>query len=141
MHFEVADVWWCAVSSELLLVLGRSRPRGARLRAEVEAEAHPGALIEDVTADRVAVCLIGPCASEVLVRAGATSAGVGSLRVESVGGVPTLVLHEYEQQWLLVASAAEAGNLWRALTEAGAPVGLAYVGADALQHLHAAGAG
>ncbi|MFL5870148.1 MAG: hypothetical protein ACJ75R_03650, partial [Solirubrobacterales bacterium] len=60
------------------------------------------------------------------------------LRVESVGGVPTLVLHQYEKQWLLVADASEAGNLWSALTEAGSPLGLAYVGADALQHLHAA---
>ena len=38
------------------------------------------------------------------------------MRVESVGGVPTLVLHQYEKQWLLVASASEAGNLWHALT-------------------------
>ena len=60
------------------------------------------------------------------------------MRVESVGGVPTLVLHQYEKQWLLVAPASEAGELWHALTEAGSPLGLAYVGADALQHLHAA---
>ena len=37
-----------------------------------------------------------------------------------------------------VAPATEAAVLWHALTEAGSPFGLAYVGADALQHLHAA---
>ena len=86
------------------------------------------------------MCLLGPSAREVLARAGATTGGTGSLRVASVGGVPTLILREHEEQWLLVASASEAANLWHALSEVGAPLGLAYVGADALQHLHAAGA-
>jgi glycine cleavage system aminomethyltransferase T len=76
----------------------------------------------------------------VMARAGGTPVGPGSVRVESVGGVPTLVVHQYEKQWLLVAPANDAGALWQALTEAGAPFGLAYVGADALQHLHAAAA-
>jgi hypothetical protein len=74
----------------------------------------------------------------VLVRAGATATVPGRIRVESIAGIPTLVLHEYESHWLLVAPAAEAGALWHTLTEAGSPLGLAYVGADALQHLHAA---
>ena len=53
-------------------------------------------------------------------------------------GIPTLVLHEDEQRWLLVAPAADAAELWHALSDAGAPFGLAYVGSDALQHLLAA---
>jgi aminomethyltransferase len=134
---EAADAWWGVVSKELLLVLS-SPASTERVRAELQERAHEGTSVEDVTSDRVAVCLTGPFARDVLTRAGATAAGVGSLRVESVGGVPTLVLHQYEKQWLLVAAASEAGALWQALTEAGSPLGLAYVGADALQHLHAA---
>jgi glycine cleavage system aminomethyltransferase T len=134
---EAADAWWCAVSSELLLVL-TAPGKAARVRVDLEERAFPGTRIDDVTSDRVAVCLTGPQARQVLIRAGADPCGPGCLRVESVGGVPTLVLHQYEKQWLLVAPAAEAGNLWHALTEAGSHVGLAYVGADALQHLHAA---
>jgi glycine cleavage system aminomethyltransferase T len=134
---EAADAWWCAVSSELLLVL-TSPGKAARVRLDLEERAHPGTRIEDVTPDRVAVCLTGPHARQVLIRAGADPCGPGCMRVESVGGVPTLVLHQYEKQWLLVADASEAGNLWHALSEAGSPLGLAYVGADALQHLHAA---
>jgi glycine cleavage system aminomethyltransferase T len=137
---EAADAWWCVVSPELLLVL--SPPSSSeRVRAELIERAHEGTTVTDVTSDRVAVCLTGPFARDVLTRAGAASTKPGSLRVESVGGVPTLVLHQYEKQWLLVAAASEAGNLWRALTEAGSPLGLAYVGADALQHLHAAASG
>ena len=134
---EAADAWWCVVSPELLLVLSPPSSSG-RVRAELIERAHEGTTVTDVTSDRVAVCLTGPFARDVLTRAGAASTKPGSLRVESVGGVPTLVLHQYEKQWLLVAAASEAGNLWRALTEAGSPLGLAYVGADALQHLHAA---
>jgi glycine cleavage system aminomethyltransferase T len=136
---EAADAWWCVVSKELLLVLA-SPSKAARVRADLEERARSETRIEDVTSDRVAVCLTGPYARQVLSRAGTSPCGPGCLRVESVGGVPTLALHQYEKQWLLVALASEAGNLWQALTEAGSPLGLAYVGADALQHLHAAAA-
>jgi glycine cleavage system aminomethyltransferase T len=137
---EAADAWWCVVSSELLLVLA-SPKRARRVRADLEERAYPRTRIDDVTSDRVAVCLTGPYARQILARAGAAPCAPGSMRVESVGGVPTLTLHQYEKQWLLVASAPEAGDLWQALAEAGAPLGLAYVGADALQHLHAAASG
>jgi glycine cleavage system aminomethyltransferase T len=137
---EAADAWWCVVSEELLLVLS-SPAKAARVRLDLEERAHPDTRIEDVTADRVAVCLTGPFARQVLTRAGTDPCGPGCMRLESVGGVPTLVLHQYEKQWLLVADASEAGNLWHALSDAGSPLGLAYVGADALQHLHAAASG
>ena len=134
---EAGNAWWCVISPELLLVLA-SPGWAARVRTELEERAGPGTRIDDVTSDRVAVCLTGPHAREVLVRAGAAATGPGRIRLESIGGIPTLVLHEYDKQWLLVAGASEAGSLWQALTEAGSAVGLAYVGADALQHLHAA---
>jgi glycine cleavage system aminomethyltransferase T len=134
---EAADAWWCVVSPELMLVLTPPALR-ARVRAELTDRAHEGTSVTDVTSERVAVCLTGPYARDVLTRAGATATKAGCLRVESVGGVPTLVMHQYEKQWLLMASASEAGVLWQALTEAGSPLGLAYVGADALQHLPAA---
>jgi glycine cleavage system aminomethyltransferase T len=134
---EAADAWWCVVSPELMLVL-TPPARTERVRAELTDRVHEGTSVTDVTSERVAVCLTGPYARDVLTRAGATATKTGCLRVESVGGVPTLVLHQYEKQWLLMASASEAGVLWQALTEAGSPLGLAYVGADALQHLHAA---
>jgi glycine cleavage system aminomethyltransferase T len=134
---EAADAWWCVISREELLVL-TSPLSTDRVRAELNERAHEGTRVEEITAERAAVCLTGPFARDVLTRAGATGAGVGRLRVESIGGVPTFVLHQYERQWLLVAAASEAGSLWHALTEAGSPLGLAYVGADALQHLHAA---
>jgi aminomethyltransferase len=132
-----ADAWWCVLSEEQLLVL--TPPSSSeRVWAELTERAHEGTKVEDVTSDRVAVCLTGPFSRDVMTRAGGTAGGVGSLRVQSISGIPTLVLHQYERQWLLVAAASEANALWQALTEAGSPLGLAYVGADALQHLHAA---
>jgi glycine cleavage system aminomethyltransferase T len=132
------DGWWLPLSPELLLVLGVPGA-GAGLRRELEERAAaPGVELRDVTASRVAVCVVGPAAREVLTRAGAQVLPVGSVRSESIAGIPTLVLHEDEQRWLLLAPAEDAAELWSALSEAGAPLGLAYVGADALQHLLAA---
>jgi glycine cleavage system aminomethyltransferase T len=70
--------------------------------------------------------------------AGARELLTGGVRSESIGGIPTLVLHSSESYWLLVAPADDAAELWLALSQAGAPLGLAYVGMDALQHLLAA---
>jgi aminomethyltransferase len=134
---EAADAWWCALTPESLLVL-TAPGMAARVKTDLEERADQQTRIAEVTSERVAVCLTGPFAREVVARAGATPASPGNVRVESVGGVPTLVVHQYERQWLLVAPARDAGALWHALTEAGSPLGLAYVGADALQHLHAA---
>jgi aminomethyltransferase len=135
---QTADAWWCVISPELLLVL--SRPAATeRVRADLLAAASVGDVeVEDVTAERVAVCLTGPAARDVLCHAGVGDGRVGSARLDSVHGVPTIALHQREQQWLLVAPASDAGTLWHALSEDGAQFGLAYVGADALQHLHAA---
>jgi glycine cleavage system aminomethyltransferase T len=94
--------------------------------------------VSDVTDSRVAVCVVGRAASEVLTRAGARELPAGAVRSESIGGIPTIVLRSSELHWLLVAPAEDASELWLALSEAGAPLGLAYVGMDALQHLLAA---
>jgi aminomethyltransferase len=132
---RVGHAWWCSLSPELALVLGVPGA-GAAVRADVEERvAGTDLRVTDVTADRVAVCLMGPAADKVLTRAGARELPTGGMHTESIGGIPTLVLHESEQRWLLVAPAADAAELWHELSEAGAPLGLAYVGSDALRHL------
>jgi aminomethyltransferase len=135
---RVRDAWWCPLSPSLALVLGAPGANGdVALQVEARCE---GSLVEvvDVTSSRVAVCVVGRAASEVLVRAGARELPAGAVRSESIGGIPTIVLHSSERHWLLVAPAEDAAELWLALSEAGAPLGLAYVGLDALQHLLAA---
>jgi glycine cleavage system aminomethyltransferase T len=134
---EAADAWWCVVTHDSLLVLA-SPGKASRVRTDLEERTDRHTQIADVTSERVAVCLTGPFAREVITRAGATPVGPGSVRMESVAGAPTLVVHQYEKQWLLIAPAIDAAVLWHTLTEAGSPFGLAYVGADALLHLHAA---
>jgi aminomethyltransferase len=132
---RVEGAWWCPVSSQLLLVLC---PPGNRARVRGDLEEHTagaGVTVADVTAERVALALLGPRAGYVLARAGTRPLPRGGLRLESIEGIPTVVVHEHERRWLLIAPAGDGAGLWRALSEAGAPVGLAYVGADALHQL------
>jgi glycine cleavage system aminomethyltransferase T len=126
--------WWCRAGSELLLVV--SAP-GAREELEEQTAGHAVELT-DVTAERVALCLLGPAGKRVLERAGCEVSPVGGVRTESVFGVPTLTLHQDVRRWLLVAPADDAVDLWHGLSSVGAPLGLAHVGADALQHMLAA---
>jgi glycine cleavage system aminomethyltransferase T len=136
---QAGDAWWCQLSPELLLVLG-APGAGARVREEVdERTAGQDLRVADVTAERVALCLMGRAGREVLARVGTREVAEGAVRSESAAGVPTLVLRQHARRWLLVAAAEDAAELWNALSEAGAPLGLAHVGADALAHLLAAG--
>ncbi len=138
---RAGDAWWCPVSPSLLLVLAAPNAAAA-VRAELEEQAAgEDAEVADVTTERVAVALMGPAARQVLMRAGATALQEGAVRAESVAGIPTLVLHQDTRRWLLVAPAEDAAELWNALSDAGAPLGLAHVGADALRYLLAARAG
>jgi aminomethyltransferase len=132
------DAWWCPLSPELLLVLAMPWATATVKQELDELAAGRDVQIADVTAERVAVCLLGPAAREVISRAGVQALPPGTVRAESVEGIPTLVLHEQEQRWLLVAPSPDAAALWHVLSDAGEPFGLAYVGADALQHLVAA---
>jgi glycine cleavage system aminomethyltransferase T len=135
---RVRDAWWCPLSPSLAIVLGVPGANGdVGLHVEARCEGS-GVRVVDVTDSRVAVCVVGRAASEVLTRAGARELPTGGVRSESIGGIPTLVLHSSERYWLLVAPADDAADLWLALSHAGAPLGLAYVGMDALQHLLAA---
>lgn len=135
---EAGHAWWCQLTPELLLVL--SAPgANASVREDLEERAAGQDLtIADVTTQRVAVCLVGPVGREVLARVGTREVAEGAVRPESAAGIPTLVLRQHARRWLLVAPADAAAGLWNALSEAGAPLGLAHVGADALQHLLAA---
>jgi len=135
---RLRDAWWCPLSPSLALVIGAPGANGD-VALQVGARLEGSRVrVDDVTDSRVALCLVGRAASEVLTRAGARELAPGSVRSESIGGIPTLVLHSSERHWLLVAPAEDAADLWLALSEAGAPLGLAYVGMDALQHLVAA---
>src|SRR3954447_3549614 len=99
--------WW-RVAPGLLLAI--TAP-GAQHELEERIAGHP-VKVADVTADRVALSLVGPAAGAVLERAGCEVAPVGAVRTESVHGVPTLTLRQDTRRWLLVAPAADAAELW-----------------------------
>jgi glycine cleavage system aminomethyltransferase T len=134
---RVEGTWWCPVSPETLLVLcapaGRDRVRGDLIELTDGSDLR----VTDVTSSRVSLALLGPRAAQVLARAGVGCVPRGAVRLASIAGIPTLVLHEHELRWLLVAPADDGPALWDAVSGAGAPIGLAYVGADALHHLEA----
>jgi glycine cleavage system aminomethyltransferase T len=135
---RVGDAWWCPLSAGLVLVLGVPGANGDVAREVSSRVSGSSVSVSDVTASRVALCVVGRAASSVLLGAGVQALPPGGMRSESIGGVPTLVLHASELLWLLVAPAEDAAELWLELSQAGAPLGLAYVGVDALQHLRLA---
>ena len=125
---RAAGAWWCTLSPDLVLVLGVPGGDTDVVEEVRERTAGEGVRVVDVTSHLVALRVMGSAARQLLTRAGAQALPAGAVRCESIDGIPTLVVHEDERRWLLAAPAADAAALWHALSAAGAPLGLEYVG-------------
>jgi len=83
--------------------------------------------------------LAGPRAHQVLADVGLQNdLEIEGLREGWFADSPTLLLRESADRYLLVVDAAQAGDAWRQLLDAGRSLGLSMVGADALARLAAA---
>jgi glycine cleavage system aminomethyltransferase T len=91
----------------------------------------------DRSADLTVLSLVGPRARRLLTAAGLTGAPA-DVRTATLAGVPVVLVREHEDRYLLVVGDDGAEIAWRALVDAGAPLGLALVGSDALARLAAA---
>jgi glycine cleavage system aminomethyltransferase T len=82
-----------------------------------------GAAVRDCTSEYAAIALIGPNAEELLATADLPSSAV--------------TLHESGLLFEVLVPAAHGAMLWDQLLEAGAPLHIACVGLEALEHLAA----
>ena len=114
--------WWCPVSPQRVLVLD---PRGGR-------PGPVGLSTMDLTAEHVALWVLGPLAERLLRTTGhlAGPAPDGLVRVRA-GRPRALVLRLSRERFLVQVPAATAAALWRTLATAAPETAVAAVGRDA----------
>jgi glycine cleavage system aminomethyltransferase T len=136
----IAGALCCRVDDEHAVVVASASAAACwrRIAREAIVVGNPIAFA-DRSADLTALTLVGPRARKLLATVGLDAElAPSSVRTASLAGVPVVVVREHGKSFLLVIEGAGADAVWRALVEAGAPLGLALVGTDALARLAAA---
>lgn len=129
--------WRCSITPDRSLLIAEPAACAALLAA---LEALPGVRAVDVTASYAAVCLVGPAARETIARFCAldvrpSALPVGGFRPGSIARTPGMIIREDDDRFLLLAGAAYGSYLWTVVADAGASLGGAPVGIDALAPL------
>jgi glycine cleavage system aminomethyltransferase T len=118
--------WWARLSTGRAIVRCEGEHEGTCTSAMMEAER---ASILDVSADYVAIELVGPRAEEVLQAAG----------VDPDGEDPVIIMREHDDGIELLIPLSHGPALWNRLLQAGEPYEVACVGLDALEQLTVSG--
>jgi glycine cleavage system aminomethyltransferase T len=135
----MAGALCCRVDDEHAVVVAPSSAaaRWRRIAREAIVVGNPIAFA-DRSADLSALTLIGPRAHRLLTAAGLDGElAQGAVHTAALAGVPVVLVREELERFLLVVDGGSE-SVWRALADAGAPLGLGVVGSDALARLAAA---
>jgi glycine cleavage system aminomethyltransferase T len=134
---HAAGAWWCGESERRILVL--CEPRVAqRLQARMREHAvHYSALsVSDRTAEWAAIELLGSATGKLLARLGAYGESgdprsVPPFSQATLAGSEVRWLLQSDRRALVLAPIEAAGTVWKAIEQAGRPLGISCVGVEA----------
>jgi glycine cleavage system aminomethyltransferase T len=133
------SAWWCAAAPGRVIAVCDARAH-YRLRALLLLHTRhvPGVDVADETTARAAIGVVGRKAIPLLAAIGALGQD-GDARTAppfgatTIAGVEACVLLQSDRRALALIDLALAGQVWCAIEEAGRPLGLSLVGAEAVQ--------
>src|SRR3954462_877958 len=145
---RAVDAWWLPLTHERALVVCEPGAVGAlreRLRSAAAGASRTVSVV-DATCKFAAVTLVGPLAREVFARVSAIDVRarvlpVGGFRPGSIARSPGLLVREGEDRFLLMIGWALGQYLWETVADAGAHLGGAPVGLEALDEIAGGAAG
>lgn len=135
---QAGGAWCCFVEPARALLVGSPRELDRCGRLTQQQAVRAGHTIEcaDRSTTMTALTLVGPLAaallSEVGLPAGLPVAGV---RTSRLADGPAVLLHEKPERYLLLVSESRAGAACAKLFGVGGPLGLLFVGLEALERL------
>lgn len=124
LRSSLLTAWWTEIAHGRMIVRSELED-GAAVSTTLEASEDVS--VRDVGYLYAAIGLIGPLARDVLKASG-----------PGVPGVEVFVVDDAPDRYELLVSAAAGPALWNRLLSAGAPMHIACVGFEALEHLAAA---
>jgi glycine cleavage system aminomethyltransferase T len=136
---QTDDGWWCRAAEDRVIVLS-DPAAGERLRERLRHQAqvlhHVAVTVVDRSEQWAAIALIGDATPKMLRALGAYGDSGDPRSVSPFGagvvrGVDVMWLLESDRRAVAIAGREQAGDLWRALEDAGRPFGLSCVGNEA----------
>jgi glycine cleavage system aminomethyltransferase T len=132
---DAAGAWWCAATSDTLVVVCRADVR-RRLVERLRMHATHQVSLRVLSVDFAAVGLLGPQTPNVLGALGVYGAGgdpraVAPFGRGTIAGTDAWWLLESDRSALMLLDRERAGQVWRAIERAGRPFGLSCVGQEA----------
>lgn len=140
---HTSEGWWCRTEADRMLTIVPPALT-PRVWGRLEQTSHrwPASTVADVSGSLAGLALIGPKAhtlSEHLVaQDGDLDPDPAFVRSELVSGVPTIVVRDATDHYMLLFSVDAAAAIWTTVLHAGEPLGAACVGTSALGLLDAA---
>ncbi len=137
MAVRTPSAWWCPAGEEVLVLCEPSRRTALAAELAQATRLASGVCCRDATDEYAAVSVVGPRARQLLGTVARSDAGPevdGGCEQGELAGTPVLLLRESPTQYLLVMASTDEPGEWQALLEAGRPLGVGYVGRDALEH-------
>jgi glycine cleavage system aminomethyltransferase T len=136
----VAGTWCCRPDAGRAIVAGGPGAVARWRQVASRAISTAGLAVSvELLADSAALSLAGPRSPQIVAAAGLPSdLGLGEVADATLAGSPLTVLREDGDQFLLLFEQGHPNAVWQALWEAGREHGLAPVGNEALELLHAA---
>jgi heterotetrameric sarcosine oxidase gamma subunit len=144
---RAADAWWLPLTAERAIVVcepGAVAALRERLEEAVGGASRPFSVV-DATCKYAAMTLVGPLAREVFARFSAIDLRprvlpVGGFRPVSIARTPGMLVREGDERFLFLFGWALGAYMWETVADAGAHLGAAPVGLEALDEI-AIGAG
>lgn len=134
-------VWWCSVSRDHALAVCDPEHTD-RVLATIEEAMRwvPGATVTDVTRSLAALGLFGPRTRELLEELCSSAPEFADdappeLVVTRLASVPVMVLRTAPERAVVLTHRSRVGELWDDTERAGDPLGIARVGAQAVNRL------
>lgn len=134
---SAGSAWWCGEAPDRVVVLS-DPDTGSRLRQRLRADAvrYVTTTVRDVSAEIVAIGLLGRNADKILRSLGAFGEAGDPRAVQpfapgSVDGIPAWWLLQSDRRALALVPRERAGEAWLAIERAGRPFGISCVGQEA----------
>ena len=130
-------VWYVRTHAHHTLLVG---PHAALASRRAAGRGRSDLPHRDIRASLAIVGIVGPRASRLLAAAGLPEKlPIGAIATVAEDPSIVAILRESQRRYLALVRAGAADALWIRLLSAGAPLGAAFVGYDALTLLHASG--
>jgi glycine cleavage system aminomethyltransferase T len=136
----IASTWCCRTTPRRAIVAGTPSAVARWRQVERRAVSSAGLQVSiDALADATALSLVGPRAARIAAAAGLpTDLRIAEVADATLAGEPLTLIREDGDSYLMLFERGRPPEAWEALWAAGREHGLAQVGTEALELLHAA---